>query len=238
MDESELTALYRTRVSVGVIRTKYAIWQILCKHYLCNFIKPSDTVIDVACGFGEFSNHICAARKIAIDANPDVKRHLNSDIQFILCSATQIATKVRVSADIVFTSNFLEHLPDKATLEKVIDQAAHILKPGGRFLILGPNLRYLPGKYWDYYDHELGLTHLSLCEVLVLKAFAIELCVARFLPYTINSLLPTHPLLVWIYLKVPVLWRLFGKQFFIVARKPEACLRTEQRPAVSKRTSE
>jgi hypothetical protein len=84
---------------------------------------------------------------------------------------------------------------------------------------MGPNLRYLPGKYWDFYDHSLGLTHLSLSEALRLKGFSIDICVDRFLPYTIQSALPRHPILVKIYLKIPFVWRLLGKQFFIVARK-------------------
>ena len=51
-------------------------------------------------------------------------------------------------------------------------------------MIMGPNLRYLPGEYWDFYDHHLGLTHASLCEILAIKGFQIERCVDRFLPYT------------------------------------------------------
>jgi len=39
------------------------------------------------------------------------------------------------------------------------------------------------------------------------------------LPYTTQGALPTHPLLVKAYLKLPLVWPLLGKQFFIVARK-------------------
>ena len=60
-----------------------------------------------------------------------------------------------------------------------------------------------PGKYWDFYDHHLGLTHLSLIEVLKLKGFDIEVCIDKFLPYTTKGLLPTHPCLVQIYLYFP-----------------------------------
>jgi hypothetical protein len=66
----------------------------------------------------------------------------------------------------------------------------------------------------------LGLTHLSLNEALQLKGFNVEICVDRFLPYTTQGALPTHPALVWLYLKIPIAWRFFGKQFFIVAKKP------------------
>ena len=120
----------------------------------------------------------------------------------------------------IFTSNFLEHLPDKKVLDELLDQVMIALKPGGKFLILGPNLRYLPGEYWDFYDHHLGLTHLSLSEALQLRGFNIDQCIDRFLPYTTKGSLPTHPWLVALYLKIPLAWKFLGKQFFIVASRP------------------
>ena len=135
------------------------------------------------------------------------------------CNALNLSDVVRDKADVVFTSNFLEHLPDKKSLDRLLDQVMLTLKLGGRFLILGPNLRYLSGQYWDFYDHHLALTHLSLSEALKLKGFTIDVCINRFLPYTTQGALPTHPNLLWLYLKLPFVWRLLGKQFFIVARK-------------------
>lgn len=123
------------------------------------------------------------------------------------------------SADVVFTSNFLEHLPNKQSLDVFLEQVKLVLKPGGRYLILGPNLRYLPGQYWDFYDHHLGLTHVSLCEALKLKGFGIQTCLDKFLPYTTQGALPTHPFFVNMYLKFPFAWKLLGKQFFIEAIK-------------------
>lgn len=120
----------------------------------------------------------------------------------------------------MFTSNFLEHLPDKKTLDVFLQQVFLLLKPGGAYLILGPNLRYLPAQYWDFYDHHLGLTHLSLTEALAMQGFKPEMCIDRFLPYTTQTKLPTHPYFVWLYLKIPFVWKFIGKQFFIVARKP------------------
>ncbi|MDA8752771.1 class I SAM-dependent methyltransferase, partial [Halieaceae bacterium] len=172
------------------------------------------------CGYGEFLNNIRAARKIGIDLNPDAQAFLESGTEFHNRSALDVGAIVAGSADIVFTSNFLEHLPDKATLDALLGQIRGALKPGGRYLILGPNLRYLPGQYWDFYDHHLGLTHLSLGEALRLQGFEIERCIDRFLPYTTQGALPTHPALVKLYLKLPPTWRLLGKQFFIVAKRP------------------
>lgn len=220
MNNKELSDLYRIRFAENQLSRKNRIWSVICKHFFSRFIKETDYVIDVACGYGEFINNISAKNKIAIDLNPDSIEYLDNSIEFYDCKATDFGSLITGNADVVFTSNFLEHLPDKKTLEIFFEQVLISLKPGGTLLILGPNLRFLPGKYWDFYDHNLGLTHLSLQEVLRLKGFKIKMCIDRFLPYTTQGALPTHHWLVWAYLKVPLIWKIFGKQFFIIAQKP------------------
>jgi SAM-dependent methyltransferase len=221
MDGNRLSTLYKIRFSGEELPRKNAIWQVICQNYLQRFVKPSDTVVDIACGYGEFLRNITAKKKIAVDLNPDARDFLGPDVEFHLRKATELGTVVNGSADVLFTSNFLEHLPDKATFDMFLDQVMIALKPGGKYMILGPNLRHLPGKYWDFYDHHLALTHLSLCEALQLKGFKVELCVDRFLPYTTQGAMPTHPLLVKLYLRMPLAWKLLGKQFFVVAQKPQ-----------------
>lgn len=220
MQNNQLSELYQIRFSADELPRKNAIWKVLCDCFFSKYIMPNATVVDLASGYGEFSNNIDVNRQIAVDLNPDAKKYLKKSVEFHLCEATRLSDIVKAEADIVFTSNFLEHLPDKKVLDTLLDQVMISLKPGGKFLILGPNLRYLPGQYWDFYDHHLGLTHLSLCEALLLKGFKIDLCIDRFLPFTTQGALPTHPWLVWLYLKLPIIWRYFGKQFFIVASKP------------------
>jgi SAM-dependent methyltransferase len=220
MDDKHLAELYRNRFPEQELARKNAIWKVICANYFQQFVAPSDTVVDVACGYGEFINNIAAGEKIGVDLNPDSEQHLADDVRFISLSATELASQLSGQADVVFTSNFLEHLPDKKALERLLDEILLTLKPGGRYLIMGPNLRYLPGEYWDFYDHHLGLTDASLCEILAIKGFQVERCVDRFLPYTTQGALPTHPLLVRAYLSIPLAWRFLGKQFMIVARKP------------------
>ena len=219
MSIDNLSELYKIRFAQDQLPRKNAIWQVICRSFLQRFIKSSDTVVDVACGYGEFINNISVNKKIAVDLNADALNFLGSDVEFHQCKATNLGAVIENKADVVFTSNFLEHLPDKQTLDLFLDQVMTALKPGGRYLILGPNLRYLPGEYWDFYDHHLGLTHLSLSEALQLKGFSIQVCIDRFLPYTTQGALPTSPWLVWLYLKLPLAWRFLGKQFFIVAQK-------------------
>lgn len=220
MNSNDLAELYKIRFAQEELPRKNAIWQVICRSFLQQFIKPTDTVVDVACGYGEFLNNIEARRKIAVDLNPDAQKFLEQGVEFHLCQATSLGSLVENEADVIFTSNFLEHLPDKPTLDRFLQQIMIALKPGGRYIILGPNLRYLPGQYWDFYDHHLGLTHLSLSEALALSGFKVELSIDRFLPFTTQGALPTHPWLVWLYLRMPLAWKVLGKQFLIIGRKP------------------
>jgi SAM-dependent methyltransferase len=220
LQENELAKLYKLRFSNSDSLKKNPIWQVLCKTFFQKWIRTTDTVIDLASGQGEFINNIISHKRVALDFNPDAKNYLDSNIEFHFGKAQEMVESIGTEiGDILFTSNFLEHLQNKEELDKVLEQIKAVLKPAGRFLIMGPNLRYLAGKYWDYYDHHLGLTHLSLCEALRLKDFEIETCIDKFLPYTTKSKLPQFPWLVWLYLKLPFVWRFMGKQFFIVAKK-------------------
>ena len=78
-------------------------------------MRPSDVVVDVGAGYCEFINNIRAGRKIAVDLNPRVREFAQPDVaghQRELHRARLDADDA--SADVVFMSNFLEHLPEQA----------------------------------------------------------------------------------------------------------------------------
>lgn len=122
----------------------------------------------------------------------------------------------------VFTSNFFEHLPTKESLARTLHEAFRCLKPDGRIICIGPNIKYLPGRYWDFWDHYLPLTELSLREGMELVGFRVEQATGRFLPYSMSQGFTPPLAFLRIYLKVPFLWRFFGEQFLVIARKPPA----------------
>lgn len=221
MNGSDLAELYKIRFAEDQLPRKNEIWRVICQNFLQKLINPSSTVVDIACGYGEFINNIAAGRKIAVDMNPDTQAFLSPDVEFHQCNALQIDQELLGCADIVFTSNFLEHLPSKDVLNEFLQQVMGLLKPGGKYIILGPNLRYIPGLYWDFYDHHLGLTHLALIEALLMQGFKPEICIDRFLPYTTQNRMPNHPWLVRLYLQVPWVWKIMGQQFLIVVSKPK-----------------
>ena len=86
-------------------------------------------------------------------------------------------------------------------------------------MALGPNIRYLPGAYWDFWDHYLPLTEASLSEGLETAGFQLEKVVARFLPYTMSKGVRYPLIFLRLYLRLPFAWPFFGRQFLVVAKK-------------------
>jgi SAM-dependent methyltransferase len=216
---TDLEKLYHQRFPEQELQQKHAIWRVLCADFFSRFVKPSDTVVDIGAGYCEFINNITAAKKIAVDLNPDVSRFANPDVTVINASCTAVERLESGSVDVVFMSNFLEHLPSKQMVLDTFREAHRMLRPGGKVVVLQPNIRFLPGEYWDFFDHHTPLTDRSLVEGLQLAGFEPEYVVPRFLPYTTKSRLPKSAALVKLYLKMPWVWPLFGKQAFVVARR-------------------
>jgi SAM-dependent methyltransferase len=211
--------LYRLRFSEKACRQKAVVWKIIVENFFQRWIGPQDTVLDLGCGYGEFLNHVRSARRIGVDLNPDSRAHLAPQIEFHAGDVTDLSFLEDQSVDVAFTSNLLEHLPGKDDVKHLLTDAHRVLKPGGQFIALGPNLRFLPGEYWDFWDHCTPITDRSLVEVLESVGFTILTDIARFLPYTTRSALPKAGFLVRLYLSVPLAWRILGKQFLVRAGK-------------------
>jgi len=214
---AELQEIYRTRFAN---RAEYRrrVWAVLTS-FFSRWIPEQGAVLDLGCGWCEFINAVKCASKYAMDMNPDARRYANPDVSVLEQDCAEEWKLGAGSLDAVFTSNFFEHLPSKALLQKTILQAHRALRPGGRLIALGPNVRYLAGAYWDFFDHHLALTEKSMCEVLRNCGFEIRVCYPRFLPYTISNGTEYPIWMLRAYLGMPAAWGLFGKQFLIVAEK-------------------
>lgn len=196
------------------------VWRVLTREFFQAYVPEDGAVLDLGCGWGEFINNIQAGTKYGMDLNPESERRLSPNVAFLKqdCSITwQVPDS---TLDAVFTSNFFEHLPTKESLRDTLLQARRCLKPGGTLICLGPNIKYLPGAYWDFWDHYLPLTELSLGEVLSLTGFQVVARTARFLPYSMSQGFAPPVFFVGMYLRLPFLWRLLGKQFLVVAQRP------------------
>jgi SAM-dependent methyltransferase len=218
-DGSQLSRLYSNRFTDQELAFKVGMWKIFCEEFFQRYVEPTDAVVDLGAGTCEFINAIHCADKIAVDLNPDVELHIR-DGKAIVARSDSMPEIPTGSVDVVFTSNFFEHLPNKAELVATLEECHRILRPDGRLMVVMPNIRYLPGRYWDYFDHHLALTHYSLVEALALSGFQPEVVLPRFLPYTIkHSKMPRLLPIVRLYMRMPFAWRFVGKQMFVLARR-------------------
>jgi len=217
-NEIELRRIYGNRFG-GKAAYRMAVWSILAE-YFSRWIPPSSTVLDLGAGYCEFVNNVAAQKRFAMDLNPEIHHRADADVTVLHQNCCDAWPLDDGAVDAVFTSNFLEHLPGKSEVQKVLLQAFRVLRPGGCFIAVGPNIKCVPGAYWDFFDHYVELTELSLAEALSMCGYRIEARIARFLPYTMsdNRQYPLWTLRT--YLAVPLLWRAFGKQFLVISRKP------------------
>jgi 2-polyprenyl-3-methyl-5-hydroxy-6-metoxy-1,4-benzoquinol methylase len=210
-----LSRLYEHRFSEADAERKDAIWRAIAAH-LQRYIDERQPVLDVGCDRGNFIRNIRAHEKWATDLR-DVSASLGSDVRFVQCNGLDIADSLRSEYfGTVFMSNYLEHL---ATSDAVLDQLAAafaVTRPGGRVVVLQPNIRLVRESYWDFLDHRVAMTEKNLREACETVGYRSEHIVVRFLPYTTKSRLPQSERLVRLYLRCPPARWLLGQQTLYV----------------------
>jgi 2-polyprenyl-3-methyl-5-hydroxy-6-metoxy-1,4-benzoquinol methylase len=193
-----------------------AVWSEIAPHVHGLMGRP-EAVLDPAAGRGEFICAIPAAERWAVDevAYPEAER--DPGVKFVT-SRIMDAELPEGHFDGVFVSNFLEHLHNQEQIADFLERMRGAMKPGGRIAIMGPNYRYCSSEYWDMADHWVPLTHLAIAEHLYGAGFEPTRVVPRYLPYSFNGVLPPSPRLTALYLRMPLAWKLLGKQFLVIGR--------------------
>ncbi len=218
--DAYLKKLYANRFDSQQMQAKRILWQVLIDDFLQNYVPSESAILDIGGGYCEFINQIRAAEKCLIDLNPDSKLFANPDVNVLNIDVLNLDDRTLFSKqfDRIFISNFFEHLSNKEELVQIISFCFDALKPGGSLLVIQPNFKYSYKEYYDFIDHQLPITHLALQELLETVGFEIDLIIPRFLPFSTKGR-PASPLLLKVYLKLPLLWRFLGGQMFIKASK-------------------
>jgi hypothetical protein len=195
------------------------IWKVLTRSYFQRWVRSTDAILDLGAGYCEFINNIQAKEKFALDLNSATRFKARPDVKVFsedVCGRWAIASG---TIDVVFSSNFFEHLRSKEDLRHCLHEAYRVLHDNGLIIVMGPNIRFCSDVYWDFFDHHLPLSDRSMAEALELAGFETQVIIPRFLPFTMAGKRPPSPLLVRLYLLMPIFWRVLGKQFMIVGRK-------------------
>jgi len=213
-----LPELYEARFDEREVSAKDAVWREIVR-YLHRYIDPNKPVLDLGCDRGHFIRWVKAGERWATDIR-DMAAVLPPEVRFVQASGLQLAESLPAGHfGTIFMSNYLEHLDSS---DAVIDQlriAAALLRPGGRVIVLQPNIRLVGPRYWDFIDHRVALTERSLLEAAELAGLTTVDLITRFLPYSTKGRLPTAPALVRAYLAVRPAWWLLGKQTLFVGER-------------------
>jgi ubiquinone/menaquinone biosynthesis C-methylase UbiE len=191
------------------------VWRALWKFHFSKLIRPSDCVLDLGCGWGDFINNVRARRRIGLDVWSDIANHLQPGVEAVVSSVTDLDSLDDGSIDFAFASNLFEHIT-QVDFAQVLAALSRKLTPGGTINILQPNYRYASREYFDDYTHVAIYSHISLADFLDANGYDILDVRPRFLPLTVKSRLPVSPALIGLYLKSP--FKPMGKQMLIRAR--------------------
>jgi ubiquinone/menaquinone biosynthesis C-methylase UbiE len=211
--------IYQARFDPATIAAKRGLWNVLVEEFLQRRVPTDAVVADIGGGYCEFINAVRCQKKYVVDLNPDVRSYADPDVEIIMSHGSEISALPDASLDVAFASNFFEHLPSKEVLFEVLAEIRRVLKRSGKLLIIQPNIKYAYREYWDFIDHHLPLTENSLGEALIATGYRVAECIPRFLPFSVSSSPSKSPKLLRLYLKMPLAWRLFGKQTFMVGVK-------------------
>ena len=210
--------IYQYRFQQVSHEKKRAIWREIADFFYHRLNKPV-RVLDSAGGMCEFINAVSSGEKWVIDISQTVKNFAAPDIKIVVGDSLKVDLPADYF-DAVFISNFLEHLHSQEQVAHFLERMYATLRPGGKIAIIGPNFKYAYREYFDFADHTVVLSELGVEEHLYGAGFNIEQTHPRFLPLSFRGGLPVHKMLVRLYLNMPFVWFVLGRQFLIIAEKP------------------
>lgn len=202
---------FETRLAPHAHRSK--VWRHICA-YLQRWISADAAVLELGAGWCDFSNNVRASRVVAMDIDATTERAAAEHVEAMVGDCTDLSRFGDGEFDVVFASNLIEHL-DRPTAARLLAEAARVLRPGGRLILMQPNFRLDPGGYFDDYTHVSIYTDRSIHDYLMSQGWDVEEVRARFLPLSMKSRGSGLAFLVPLYLRSPV--KPFAGQMLVVA---------------------
>jgi trans-aconitate methyltransferase len=195
---------YRTKVWLEIIRT------------IARDCPQVGHLLELGPGYCDFSNYFPAVQKTCIDSNNEMRQYAHPEIRFICEEAGLLSGIDDSSVDLVFASNFLEHLGVEEH-QILLPNIRRALSSSGHLALIQPNYRLNPDHYFDDQTHRTIFSDQNIEAFLERFGFTVIKLIPRFLPFSMKSRLPKWPILVRLYLASPV--RPFAGQMYILAQK-------------------
>lgn len=101
-DSADLQRIYAARFQTN-IEYRRAVWRVLISDFFQRLVQPSDSVLDLGSGYGEFISQIDCAQKWAMDLNPDAPKRVGPGVS---SSRHQRSVAMEPFISVVVTGSF------------------------------------------------------------------------------------------------------------------------------------
>jgi SAM-dependent methyltransferase len=206
---SEYSGLY------PYLEFRRGVWEEIAR-YVERDAPHAETVVELGAGYCDFINQFPARTKIAFDLNPQMVGFAGSDVDLRIQDATELPGVEDETVDLVFASNFFEHLTARE-IEALLPNVRRVLRRGGRLALIQPNYRLCSDRYFVDPTHKTIFTDQSLATWLEAHGLHVLRVVPGLLPFSMRSRVPKWPILTRAYLWSP--WRPFAAQMYVVAER-------------------
>lgn len=196
-------------------RGRGAVWRAIAR-WVARDVERVGTLVELGAGYCDFVNQFPARRKIAFDLDPEMKRWTAPGVELRIESALELPGLSDRSVDLVFASNFLEHLSE-AELDVLLPRIRAVLAERGRLILLQPNHRLCAERYFDDPTHQTIFDDVSIAELLGGYGLRVVRVEPGLLPFSMDSRLPKSGLLTRLYLRSPI--RPLAAQMYVVAER-------------------
>lgn len=198
-----------------LIPERATVWREIAR-YIERDAPDCDLAVELGAGYCDFINQFRARRKLAFDLNPQMARFAAPSVEMRVTDATALAGVEPGSADLVFASNFLEHLT-APQLDTLLPRVRECLSARGRLILLQPNYARCAERYFEDPTHVTIFSDESLAATLTQHGLGVLKLVPGLLPFSMKTRLPKSGILTRLYLSSP--WKPLAAQMYAVARR-------------------
>lgn len=208
-----MSDLNEYRGAYPYLRERAYVWREIAR-YVRRDAPDAKVAVELGAGYCDFINAFPAERKIAFDLNIEMCKFADAEVDLRIQDASHLSDLPPGSVDLIFASNFLEHL-DEFQANRLLAVAREVLSDQGRLILLQPNHRRCADHYFDDPTHKTIFDDQSIGQWLQRCGLRPRRIVPGLLPFSMKSRLPKWPLLVRLYLNSPI--RPMAAQMYIVA---------------------
>jgi len=207
---------FRIKKQYPYLASRRGVWRELVR-FISKNCGQVDTVLEIGPGYCDFINQFPAKIKICFEQNESMAEYAAADVDFRCEDAVTLNGVPDDSIDLVFASNFLEHL-NKDQLQTIMPRIGQILKQTGRLILIQPNYRLCQERYFNDETHQTIFSDDNIIAFLAQYNFTVTRLIPGFLPFSMKERLPKWPLLVRLYLASPFK-PVAGQMFVMAARR-------------------